>query len=296
MDKPAASCSFLTFNLFSDLPAFRHLDRRLEITAAAIAAQRPGIVALQEVVRSPQCGDMGGKLCDLVNRFCGDQLYQLNYAPADGMGEGEWKFDEGVALMSHYERARREVGTIKYSSQVRIAAAVGGQEYRLPDDRIAMHVRYHAAPGIELDAYVTHLTDRNEQSNGITIRLAQALELIEWVQRTSDRENAVLIGGDFNDVPESDTIRSITGNGFIDLHAGGGVQPGFTNDRHDLDIEAPYAAPNQRIDYVFVRPGRARKFAIESVQLFLNQPSAEGNGRWLWASDHFGVLAHLALD
>ncbi len=70
MDASVVSCSFLTFNLFSDLPAFRHLDRRLEIAARAIAAERPGIVALQEIVRSPICGDMGRKLCDLVNRHC----------------------------------------------------------------------------------------------------------------------------------------------------------------------------------------------------------------------------------
>jgi endonuclease/exonuclease/phosphatase family metal-dependent hydrolase len=79
------------------------------------------------------------------------------------------------------------------------------------------------------------------------------------------------------------------------VHASVGGEPGYTNDRDDLDIEAPQASPNQRIDYVFFRPGRARSFTIESVQLFLDRPSAEGDGRWLWASDHFGVLARLIL-
>jgi endonuclease/exonuclease/phosphatase family metal-dependent hydrolase len=165
----------------------------------------------------------------------------------------------------------------------------------LPDDRIAMHARYTLALGVELDAYVTHLTDHNEQSNGVSVRVEQARELVEWVQRTSRPENAVLIGGDFNDIPQSDTICTVTGAGFIDLHAASATGPGYTNDRNDIDIEAEHASPNQRIDYVFLRPGSGRKFAIYSVELILDRPSAEPDGRWLWASDHFGVLARIEL-
>lgn len=291
-----ARCSFLTFNLFSDLPTFRHLDRRLEIAARAIAKERPGVLALQEIVRARLSGDMGRKLCEVVNHYCDRQEYQLHYALADGLGEEEWKFDEGIALMSRHDRTSDDIEVLKYAAQVRIGTTVGNQEYRLPDDRVAIHARYGVAPGLELDAYATHLTDRNEQAEGLAIRLMQARELLEWVQRTSRPENPVLIGGDFNDVPGSDTIRTLTANGFIDLHHAAGIGPGYTNDRNDLDIEAEQARPNQRIDYIFFRPGRGRKFAIKSVQLFLDRPSAEAGGGWLWASDHFGVLARLELE
>jgi endonuclease/exonuclease/phosphatase family metal-dependent hydrolase len=295
MRQQAASCSFITLNLFADLPAFRHLDRRLEIAASAIAAEQPAIVALQEIVRARACGDMGRKLCELVNRYSTAAEYQLHYAQADGFGEDEWKFDEGVALMSHHQRVSQEISVFKFSSQVRLTASVGKQQYRLPDDRVAMHIRYAVAPGIELDAYVTHLTDRSDQSGGIAIKIHQARELIQWVQRTSRSGNPVLMGGDFNDIPESETIRTLTGSGFIDLHAAAGSGPGYTNDRNDLDIEAPQASPNQRIDYIFFRPADGRRFTIESVGLFLDQPLAESDGRWLWASDHFGVMARLVL-
>ena len=103
------------------------------------------------------------------------------------------------------------------------------------------------APGLELDAYGTHLTDRNDQSDGVTVRVAQARELLEWVRHTSQPGNPVLIGGDFNDVAQSETIQTLTCNGFIDIHAAAGAGPGHTNDRDDLDIEAPEAFPNQRI-------------------------------------------------
>ena len=164
MSGPSARCAFVTFNVFADLPAFRHLDRRLQIVARAIAAERPDILALQELVRAQRCGDMGRILCDLVNGFCGKEEYQLHYAEADGLGEGEWKFDEGIALMGRLQLVSPAVGILKFSAQIRIATEVGKQQYRLPDDRVAIHARYVLAPGLELDAYGTHLTDRNEQT------------------------------------------------------------------------------------------------------------------------------------
>jgi endonuclease/exonuclease/phosphatase family metal-dependent hydrolase len=294
--KEAPTISFLTFNLFSDLPAFRHLDRRLEIAANAIAAEGPGIVALQEIVRARSCGEMDRKLGELVNRGRDRTEYRIHYAAADGLGEDEWKFEEGIALMSFHQRAAADLEVHKFTSQVRLGGSVGNQQYRLPDDRIAIHLRYMVAPGLEVDAYATHLTDRNEESGGELVRTQQARELLEWVRRTSHPRNPVLIGGDFNDVPESDTIRTLTENGFIDVHAAAGSAPGYTNDRNDLDIEAAAASPNQRIDYIFFRPGGGRQFKIESVRLFLDQPSPEPGGRWLWASDHFGVLARIGLD
>lgn len=292
MSRSLVRCSFITFNLFSDLPAFRHLDRRLEIAARAIVQERPDVVALQELVRASRCGDMGHRLRDHVNHFCGRDEYHLHYAEADGLGEDEWRFDEGIALMGRLKAATTEVEILKFGAQVRIATSVGDQKYRLPDDRVAIHARYELAPGFELDAYATHLTDRSEQLDGVAVRHAQARELMEWVRSTSLPENPVLIGGDFNDVSDSDTIQTITGNGFIDLHAAAGAGSGHTNDRNDLDIEAPEAFPNQRIDYIFFRPGRG-SFAINAVELFLDRPVTEPGGRWLWASDHFGVLSRL---
>ncbi len=86
-----APCSFITFNLFSDLPTFRHLDRRLEIAAHAIAKERPGVVALQEIIRAHQSGDIGRKLCESVNRYCnGKNTSCTTHKPTDlGRGNGD---------------------------------------------------------------------------------------------------------------------------------------------------------------------------------------------------------------
>lgn len=94
-----------TLNIFHDLPRFRHLGRRLELIASAIASARPHLVAIQEVMRASGCGDTGQRLCALVNQFAGATDYSLHYAPADGAGEGEYAFDEGVAILSRLPRS-----------------------------------------------------------------------------------------------------------------------------------------------------------------------------------------------
>jgi len=48
----------------------------------------------------------------------------------------------------------------------------------------------------------------------------------------------VLLGGDLDAVPHSDTILALTEAGLIDVCAAAGQPPGYTNDEHDLDLFA----------------------------------------------------------
>ncbi len=134
-------CTILTLNIFHDLPMYRHLQRRCELIAKAIAAHRPHVAALQEVLRSTASGDIGAELRDRVNRLCGGEVYRLDYAVADGAGEGEFSFDEGVALLSRLE-TDGPAESLKYRAQVEMATEVAGHRYRLPDDRVAMRRRF----------------------------------------------------------------------------------------------------------------------------------------------------------
>ena len=74
--------------------------RRCAIITEEIAARRPHVAALQEVLRASGCGDIGLKLRDAVNRLCDGAAYRLDYARADGAGDGEFGFDEGLALLN----------------------------------------------------------------------------------------------------------------------------------------------------------------------------------------------------
>jgi endonuclease/exonuclease/phosphatase family metal-dependent hydrolase len=291
---PRTECTIVTLNIFHDLPMYRSLERRCELIAEAIAARRPHVAALQEVLRSTASGDIGAKIRDGVNRLCAAQLYRLDYAVADGAGDGEFSFDEGVALLSRLE-ADGPAESVKYCAQVEMAAEVAGRRYRLPDDRVAMRRRFRLANGARLDVCVAHLTDRPERIDGVAVRTMQARELAAWAAVGSDSETTVMLAGDFNDVAGSETIACLKRAGFIDLHEAFGSGPGYTNDRDDIDLNAERATHNQRIDYLMMRPPERRVPDVTEVRLFAERPHRESDGTWLWPSDHIGVIATLRL-
>jgi endonuclease/exonuclease/phosphatase family metal-dependent hydrolase len=292
MNEPV--CTFVTWNIFHDLPQFRRLDRRLELIAEAIASAQPHIVALQEIARAAGCGDIGNRLCALVNERCAT-AYRIYYAPADGAGEGEYAFDEGVAILSRLPALGTAPDVRKYAAQVELTTTVAGNRYRLPDNRVAMRLRFRRDRGGEVDFYVTHLTDTTEAAgNGPAVRAAQARELARWVGESSGA-GAAVVAGDFNDAPESEAIRSLVEAGFVDTYAAMGTLPGYTNDRGDLDIESPVASHNQRIDYIFYRQPPGGDSQIIDARLFGHRPHREPDGGWLWPSDHIGVSTTLKL-
>jgi endonuclease/exonuclease/phosphatase family metal-dependent hydrolase len=273
---------------------YRHLQRRCELIANSIAAHRPAVAALQEVVRSTGSGDIGAAIRARVNQLCGGEVYRLDYAIADGAGDGELSFDEGVAMLSRLE-AEGPAESLKYRAQVEMATEVAGHRYRLPDDRIAIRRRFRLGGGIGLDFYVSHLTDRPESIDGVPVRTIQARELAGWASAGSGPATTVIMAGDFNDVPDSETIASLKRAGFIDLHEAFGNGSGYTNDRDDIDLNAESATHNQRIDYLMMRPASGHVPEVTEVGLFSDRPHRESDGTWLWRSDHIGVIATLWL-
>lgn len=61
-------CTVLTLNVFPDLPTYRYLDQRLQLIAEEIAARRPDVAVLQEVLRASGCGDLGSQLRDIAQQ------------------------------------------------------------------------------------------------------------------------------------------------------------------------------------------------------------------------------------
>jgi endonuclease/exonuclease/phosphatase family metal-dependent hydrolase len=287
-------CTIVTLNIFHDLPTFQHLPRRCELIAEEIARRRPHLAALQELLRSSGYGDLGVRLRDAVNRFCGGEVYRLDYARADGAGEGEFGFEEGLALLSRIE-AVGPAESLRFRAQVELATEIGGQRYRLPDDRVAMRRRFRLESGATIDLYVSHLTDRSECIEGVMVRTLQACELARWALERNAPETTTVLAGDFNDIPGSDTLVSLQRAGFIDLHEVFGSGPGYTNNRENIDLSAERATHNQRIDYLMVRPAEGRAPEVAEVGPFAERPHRESDGTWLWPSDHIGVIASLRL-
>src|SRR5580700_10594240 len=139
-------CTILTLNTFHDLPAYRHLPRRCDLIAEEIAGRRPHLAALQELLRLSQHGDIGVKLRNAVNRLCGGEVYRLDYVRADGAGDGEFAFEEGLALLTRIE-PEGPAESLRFRAQVELGTQVGGQRYRLPDDRVAVRRRFRLENG-----------------------------------------------------------------------------------------------------------------------------------------------------
>lgn len=138
----------------------------------------------------------------------------------------------------------------------------------------------------------THLDHRFDES---AVRLHQVDAIADLVADLRSRsELPVLLGGDFNAVPDSDEIRRLTGRSpvrhpnlvFADMWELHGVGPGHTwSGANPYLVDANW--PNRRLDYLFVTWPR---------------PKPAGHPRRVWLagtepiagvqpSDHFAVVA-----
>jgi endonuclease/exonuclease/phosphatase family metal-dependent hydrolase len=179
-------------------------------------------------------------------------------------------------------------------------------------DRLArkgtLHVRVTLEAGVEVDVLTAHLQSGYEPAAS-AVRLAQIGELAQRVTALGHADRPFVICGDFNVCGlggqgiEYVRLREALA-GFEDLGAEGDLatfdpHPDSNSLAHDNDPEAP----RQRIDYIFLRPGRARACRVRKVTRLLDGPMpgaatplSTRHGRPLpstFASDHFGLAATL---
>ena len=118
------------------------------------------------------------------------------------------------------------------------------------------------------------------------LRAAQAMELAAAM---GDSAQAVLMG-DLNDTPGSLMYQVLAGSGWSDLWLAFGSGPGLTC-CHSPNLANPFAAFDQRIDYVlqrgFTEAGRITLLGIEP------EDRISGAAGPIWPSDHAGVFAQL---
>jgi len=104
---------------------------------------------------------------------------------------------------------------------------------------------------------------------------------------------AVLMG-DFNAVEDSPAIAAFTRDaGFIDaFRTANPSRPGLTVWQR---IQETDPTVRRRVDYIFVAPGATVEGRVVSSRLVLNAPRSLPGGKTLWPSDHYGVVAELAV-
>ena len=143
---------------------------------------------------------------------------------------------------------------------------------------------------------VTHLTWEYDQSILRQQQLAVVVQLAADHRKGDDDTPPLLVGGDFNAVPDSDEIRRMTGASapyvdglvFTDSWAAVGEGPGHTWCR-----ENPHSAdalwPRRRLDYLMVSWPRPKPLGNPLSAHLVGVNPRDG----IIGSDHYGVLVQL---
>ncbi|HLE52992.1 MAG TPA: endonuclease/exonuclease/phosphatase family protein [Anaerolineales bacterium] len=247
----------MSFNVLHGFPNFENLGERLELAAAEILRQDADLVLLQEVPWTRQVRDGAKFLAERVG-------FNYLYLRAQG---NHWAilFEDGVAVLSRFPLKEPAVVELKPREM-------------FFEPRVALSA-VAETPWGDLPLFVTHLASSDDQINR-----GQVVALREFVASRTD--GLGIVAGDFNATPDTPQIESLT-EGWIDTyHTANPQDMGLTCCIDDL--HAPPGEPlEERIDYIFLVPGRGVQ--VISAQLILDQPSPFADG-WLWASDHVGLL------
>lgn len=230
--------------------------RRLARIVRELRAIRPDVVCLQEVLQHATLPNQARTLAD-----------SLGFA---------WRF----ATVDSVTRVKRYGNAILTPHRV----LASGERNLLPldDYRTVGHARieFHGRP---LDVYDTHLHHTLE---GAAIRSRQLADLMAYIDSTRG-DGALVLAGDFNCSPDTPELQRLA-PGYADTWAA--THPGPPGSDAATMNPLFERAPRQ-IDHIFVaRHPRAELTAVSSALLFHDcGPDS------VWASDHFGVVARLAL-
>jgi endonuclease/exonuclease/phosphatase family metal-dependent hydrolase len=136
----------------------------------------------------------------------------------------------------------------------------------------------------------THLHACYERTEGAcdetdeyaALRWEQLRTLRATVSALTGDEPAIIVG-DFNFTARSAYYRHVVGPG--EAHRRGGYDPAW------IPVQEPQA-PRQRIDHIFVRPGRSRSFTVlEPARVTFAAPVKIEDGRLVPLSDHCAIGA-----
>jgi endonuclease/exonuclease/phosphatase family metal-dependent hydrolase len=260
---------------------------RLGLIRRELERLQPEIVGLQEVLRFRPDDVHDAPLTvhnDQLTEIADGLGYQLAYGVASDYGHG---LKLGNALLSRHP-------------------IVAEHNFQLPgkesgETRALLYALCETPHG-SLPVFVTHLNWKFHQGS---IRQRQVVFIAERVAELSPigapHLPPVLVG-DFNAAPDADEIRFLTGLCaleqktvyFADAWLFAGDGPGHTFDRAN-QYAAKAREPSRRIDYIFVR-GPDRQFRGEPLRAELAFNLADlGGAEPVWPSDHFGVVADLAV-
>jgi endonuclease/exonuclease/phosphatase family metal-dependent hydrolase len=247
------------------------LEDRLRLAVEDLRALDADIVALQEASTGRRRGDVPARLAAALG-------YHHVYAPAATRPFGSEHmrravasvlgFTEGPALLSRLPIVRWEA-------------------YQLP--RCGRPFDARLVVFAELETPAGRLSVFSAHTSGDPCHARAVAALV--------REHAgplpAVVMGDFNADHTSAAVRLLTEEaGFMDVfELANRAAPGFTDGQ---DVEVARTTASRRLDYVFLVPGQRVPGRVIQSRVVLDEPQAAGRVRW--PSDHYGVLAEIALE
>jgi endonuclease/exonuclease/phosphatase family metal-dependent hydrolase len=249
-----------------------HLEVRLDLVTEALQALAPDIIAIQEASTSRRRGDV-------ASRLAGRLGMNHVYAPATmRLFDADWAnrqavafmdFAEGPAILSRFPIVYSEVHKLPRCG-------------RWFDPRVLVFAEL-ATPGGLLPVFSTHISGH-----------ACHAQAVAEVVRFHKGDLPGILMGDFNAVESSPAISTLVSEiGGVDVFRA--VHPDAAGFTVWQPVTEPERRALRRVDYVFLVPGRAFSGAAVASRVVVDSPAQRPDGSWLWPSDHYGVLADLAV-
>jgi endonuclease/exonuclease/phosphatase family metal-dependent hydrolase len=258
--------------------------RRTEVINRELRRLAPDLVALQEVVQSPECKQLD-ELLDGTGLQGTHQSDMTRYRPPwiERYGGSalatRWSHD----VLESLDLRGADANDVPWST---LAAAV-----RVPDAGELLFIAASSSWRPEAEA----------------ARERQAMALTDLDERHR-RDLPTIIGGDFNAEPDSAGLRYLTGRQSLagrsvyyhDAWAVAGDGPGWTwttdnpNARDVIDQIVRQPNHRRRIDYILIGSWAAHPRShchVRAANLCFDQPVDD-----IWPSDHFGVVADVDID
>ncbi len=269
----------MSFNLYHGGPASgwtgdgARLERRLDMVARALRALDPDVVALQESSWGWWRGNVAARLGRALS-------LRHVYAPATSrvvplvgpLVVRAIGFSEGPAVLSRFP-------------------VLGWEAHSLPrcqrrlDARVALRAELDTPWG-PVEVVSTHAT---RGASGC--QLEALADLV--VARPSGR--LLLVMGDLNVSEEAPEFRALLDRARL-VDAFRAANPDASGLTVWQRVDAPAPTVFRRVDYILVRPGAGGQGGVVDSRVVLDRPERGEDGAALWPSDHYGVLADLAMS
>lgn len=250
----------------------QNLEARLDLATDALMALAPDVVALQEASSRNWRGTVASRLAGRLGMNHVYHSVTFAFAPFRWLRARiasimDW--EEGPAILSRFPILRTETYLLPTCGRRWGRRGLVFAEVQAPGGRIAV--------------FSTH-TDGDPCHTRMVSQLVKQLQV--------DAPGVLM--GDFNAQEGSPAIAALTVEaGFVDaFRAANPDAPGATSHQ---PVIVPERRARRRIDYVFLAPAPLLPATVVASRVVLDRPGTLPDGRLLWPSDHYGVLAELAL-